>query len=76
VIKKIFKKEKFKHCHLSDVKRIQTVFHDNGFYADLEDCVDVWQTYSDIMGGGWMSLPQDDHELWYIIQRELNYSVK
>lgn len=74
MIKKVNKNggnDNFYHRHLNDVKRIQIVCLQNGYEADLGDCADIWDDYSDMLAAGWMGLPENDEELWNIIKNEV-----
>lgn len=58
----------FEHRFLEDVERIQKVLDDNGYDSNLSDCADLWEQYSDESAAGWLSLPDDDTELFRIIE--------
>ena len=58
----------YTHRWIDDVKRIQQVLLDNGYSSLLEDCERLWDNYSDDMCAGWMGLPEDDEELFNILE--------
>lgn len=61
----------FTHRHLDNVKRIQKVLMIYGYEANLEDCADIWDEYSESYAAGWMGLPESDSELWECIESEV-----
>ena len=61
----------FTHRWIEDVKRIQSVLLVNGYEADLKDCADLWEEYSDDMCAGWIGLPEDDEDLWMTIENRI-----
>ena len=69
MIQKIEKEENFTHWWIGDVKRIQQVLLDNNYSSTLNDCANLWEDYSDSMCAGWLHLPQDDEELFEILER-------
>lgn len=69
MIKKIKQNKAYQHRHQSDVERIQQVCMRNGYEADLEDCAGIWDDYSDMYAAGWLGLPDDNDELWQIIEQ-------
>ena len=67
MIRKINNDKNFQHRHLSDVERIQSCCLQHGYEADLKECADIWNNYSNMFAAGWMGLPNDDEELWNCI---------
>jgi len=68
MIRRIESKPKQLHrCH-NDVIRLQAVILQNGYEADYEDAANIWEDYSDSYAAGWLGLPDDDNELWQIIE--------
>lgn len=70
-IVKINQEKYFEHRWIDDVRRIQKVLLDNNYSSDLKDCADLWNCYSDDMCAGWMGLPEDDEELFSILEYRL-----
>lgn len=48
-------------------QRIQQVLLDHGYTSDIQDCYELWSDYSDRYAAGWISLPEDDVDLWHRI---------
>lgn len=71
MIKKINHNSRYTHRHMHNVERIKNVCHQNGYEADLEDCANIWEDYSDMNAAGWINLPEDDEDLWFIIKNEV-----
>lgn len=71
MIQKIKSDKGFTHRHIGDVKRIQQVLLDNNYSSLLEDCVGLWDDYSDDFCAGWMCLPENDDELFDILESRL-----
>lgn len=67
-IVKINDDREFKHRWNEDVVRIQEVLLKNGYSSLLEDCGKLWDDYSDAHCAGWLSLPEEDEELWKILK--------
>lgn len=68
LIWKIGDPEDYQHRHKDDVERLQRVLLANGYYSELQSCADIWQNYSDDYEAGWMGMPNDDDELWGIVE--------
>jgi len=64
MIRKIIKNDDYRHRHHSDVERLQRVILINGYEADLRSAAGIWEDYSDDYAAGWLSMPEDDKELW------------
>lgn len=70
----------FIHRYLGHVNRIQRVLRDYGYEADLTDCAQMWEDYSedcadnwiDRFVNRWVSLPSSDEELWEILEFRVN----
>lgn len=62
----------FTHRHLSDVERIHEVYQKNGIPVSLDTSAQIWDTHSDNYAAGWLGLPDDDEELWYILKNLYN----
>lgn len=65
---KINDNSNYTHRWIDDVKRIQEVLLNNGYSSLLKDCGDLWEAYSDSYAAGWLGLPEDDEELWNILE--------
>ena len=61
----------FSHRWIEDVKIIQQVLLDRGYSSLLEDCARLWDSYSNDMCAGWMGLPEDDIELFNILEHRI-----
>lgn len=57
----------YNHRHIEDVFRLCEVLKCHGYSADLEDCEDLWNDYSDMRAAGWLGMPDDDEELWQCV---------
>ena len=68
MIQKIENDSYFEHRWIDDVKRIQKVLLDNDYTSTLKDCANLWDNYSEDMCAGWMCLPEDDEELFSILE--------
>ena len=62
----------YQHRHIADVKRIREVIGKNGRHVSLPTAAGIWEDYSDMLAAGWLSLPDDDEELWLVIQKDVN----
>lgn len=56
------------HRHHNDVERLQRVILHNGYESDYDDAANIWEDYSDSYAAGWLYLPDDDNELWSMIE--------
>ena len=54
-----------------NVRRIQEVLLKNGYSSLLEDCGNLWDDYSDSYAAGWLGLPEDDGDLWNILENRI-----
>lgn len=61
----------YTHRWIGDVKRIQDVLLKNGYSSLLKDCGDLWEDYSDSYVAGWLNLPENDEDLWSILENKL-----
>ena len=48
----------------SDCERIQRILLDRGYNATLQQCDDLWSSYSDSMCAGWMRLNKEDEDVF------------
>jgi hypothetical protein len=55
-----------------DVKRIQKVLFDNGYSATANQCVVLWERYSESMAAGWMNLPEKDEDIFEYISYDID----
>ena len=76
MIRKIRYEDNYQHRHQSDVERLQRVMLANGYDADLQSAAGIWEEYSDDYAAGWMGMPDDDNELWQIIQLRVEEECK
>lgn len=51
----------------SDKIRIQRVFREHGHIMTHIECDILWRAYSDMYAAHWIALPEDDDELWAIL---------
>ena len=51
-----------------DCKRIVGVAFNAGFIITVREAESIWDDYSEMLAAGWLGLPDDDNELWQIIQ--------
>lgn len=51
----------------NDVKRIVEVFKKKDIALSYEEARNLWNSYSDYCDASWMSLPEDDDELFNTI---------
>ena len=61
----------YTHRYIDEVKRIQDAIYENGYEADLKDCADIWDDYSDSLAAGWIGVPKDYEEIWRIVGSEV-----
>lgn len=56
-----------KDPYRANVRHIQRVAAKRGFDISYEDAKRAWETYSDSMAAGWLTLPESDDHLWLCI---------
>jgi len=71
MIRKINNDAQFEHRWYDDVVKIQSVLRENNYAADLKDCAELWQDYSDDVCAGWMGLPEEEEAIWRILQNRV-----
>jgi hypothetical protein len=60
------KKNKHHFEYREDIIKIQDALMDKGFYASEEQCVELWETYSEnIWAAGWCSMQTTSKEEIY-----------
>lgn len=59
------------HRWHGDVIRLQQVMYENGYDADYDDAANIWEEYSDDLAAGWIGLPEEDGELWELIEHRV-----
>ena len=62
MLKKLTFKQPYNHHmeYMSDIDRIVKIFADRGYEVSHTDAVHAWESFSDSMCAGWMSLGPDD----------------
>ena len=56
----------------SDVIKIQQVLESKGYDATMSDCETLWGRYSESMYADWMSLPDEDEQIFDCISSYIN----
>jgi hypothetical protein len=59
-------------CNLSDCKRMQGILYNNGYDATITECFDWWDKMSHKNFSSWLSLPNDDTELFKKLVKIIN----
>ena len=52
----------------SDCERIADVALRHRYLLTVEQAEDLWNDFSETFAAGWLSLPEDDEELWRDIE--------
>ncbi len=47
-----------------DCIRIQRILKEKGYITTLQQCEELWQSYSDSMCAGWMGLGEKDEDVF------------
>lgn len=58
--------------YIDDIKRIKRILIEHGYNATLTLAEVLWEKYSESMCAGWMSLPDNDEEVFDCISYYLN----
>jgi hypothetical protein len=56
-----------------DCSRMQTLSQERGYDLSLEECYNIWKTYSDSLGAGWLCLSNSDDNVFSIIKYNMHY---
>jgi hypothetical protein len=70
-MKKLTLKKNINDPYGSDIDRMRDVMRTAGYDVSRTDCSLAWDAYSDSMCAGWMSLPESDETLAYILKQYL-----
>lgn len=54
--------------YVEDTKRIVNVVMNHGIWINPLEAEQMWEEYSDTLAATWMTLPEDDSELWDILK--------
>jgi hypothetical protein len=53
-----------KDIYKDDCNRIQAALMDHGYYATIEQCVELWELHSEEWAAGWLSVPQCGEDIF------------
>lgn len=58
--------------YIEEIRKIQEVCLQNCWELTLNECVAIWESYSDSLSAGWIGINgYSDEELWNIVSRYL-----
>lgn len=58
--------------YIDDIRRIKNILLHRGYNATLTNSEQLWDRYSDSMAAGWMTLPENDEEVFECISYYIN----
>jgi len=59
-----------------DITRMRQICHRKGFEVTREDIAEAWGNYSRKFGAGWLTLPEDDEEIFLDLLEQLDEEVE
>ena len=51
-----------------DCLRIRNVLFVHGYIASFTECEELWAEYSNDLCAGWIFLPEEDDDIWRILE--------